>query len=182
MFSVLPGWGGAVLVRCRTVKHEMTILDKNRESPIEKTWNLRRRMVGYLEVLFIVSALGAFSPVEEAGKILLRVHPRDRTVVLRIGFFDLVEFSGVNDAPAGGRFRYAEFGVQHFVEDDVMDEKAGYEGLIEEGMHANDVFVRRIASEADGASSPLPWHFSPGDSGIDFVVEVLLVDVVEQGF
>ena len=70
---MLPGWDGAVLVRCRTVKHEMTILDMNRESPIEKTWNLRRRMVGYLEVLFIVSALGAFSPVEEAGKILLRV-------------------------------------------------------------------------------------------------------------
>src|SRR5688572_20626142 len=71
--------------------------------------------------------------------------------------------------------------VEHLVEDDPRDEEARNERAIERAMDADQAILDGVAAHLDRIAAARPTAArAPGDRGVDLVVEVADVELVED--
>ncbi len=128
------------------------------------------------------SDLRALLPwTQQLGEISWVVMPRNRAIVVGILPLKFIKLWRMHSAPARRRRFKADVRVQHLVKHDVANEILRNEILIEEGMNAHEVVLRRIAPEAYRVpASPRRGHLAPRDGGVDCPVEVRLVYFVAE--
>lgn len=75
----------------------------------------------------------------------------------------------------------AQIRVQHLVKHDVPDKECRHGSVVQQGMHADQVFARRIAPGKPDRTPPRQLrHFAPRDRRVDAPAEMRRIDLVKQ--
>jgi hypothetical protein len=81
------------------------------------------------------------------------------------------------DRPASVQVLTRDELVQHLMEDDVFDDVAGHEGLVQETVDADQPITLLIGTKAYGPALALWWSATPGNVRLHTIDEVVLIKI-----
>jgi len=106
--------------------------------------------------------------------------PLFRLLVIQETSLLTAKFWGM-DRPASIHVLTRDELVQHLMEDDVFDNVAGHEGLVQQAVDADQPITLQIGAKAYGPALALRRPATPGNVRLHTIDEVVLVEIIIDG-